>query len=109
MTVREVAVLGGGNGALTTAGDMALAGFKVRMWTAFPEELGEIYKTKTIKMRGLGRQGAAKIQMVTRDIGEALSGADVICSFSPAFSQALSAQFETLIHTGVLRRLAGLG
>jgi opine dehydrogenase len=92
MIVKEVAVLGGGNGALTTAGDMALAGFKVRMWTAFPEELGEIYKTKTIKMRGLGRTGDAKIQMVTRDIGEAVSGADIIVSPSPAFSQAAVAE-----------------
>ena len=92
MTVKQVAVLGGGNGALTTAGDMALAGFKVRLWTAFPEELGEIYETKTIKMRGLGRQGPAKIETVTRDIGEAVSGADVICSPSPAFSQAAVAE-----------------
>lgn len=92
MAVKQIAVLGGGNGALTTAGDMALAGFEVRMWTAFPEEFGEIYKTKTIKMTGLGRQGAARIQMVTRDIGEAVSGADVICSPSPAFSQAAIAE-----------------
>ena len=87
MTVKEVTVIGGGNGALTTAADMALAGFRVRMWTAFPEECGEIYKTKTIKMRGLGRQGAAKIQVVTKDLGEAVRDADVICSPSPAFSQ----------------------
>jgi len=92
MTVKEVAVIGGGNGALTTAGDMALAGFKVRMWTAFPEEYGEIYKTKTIKMGGLGRQGAARIQVVTKDLGEAISGADIICSPSPAFSQADAAK-----------------
>lgn len=88
MTVKEVAVIGGGNGALTTAADMALGGFRVRMWTAFPEEYGKIYKTKTIKMRGLGRQGAAKIPVVTKDLGEAVRGADVICSPSPAFSQA---------------------
>jgi hypothetical protein len=36
MAIKEIAVLGGGNGAFTTAGDMALAGFNVRMWTAFP-------------------------------------------------------------------------
>jgi opine dehydrogenase len=92
MTVKEVAVLGGGNGALTTAGDMALAGFRVRMWTAFPEELGEIYKTKTVKMSGLGRTGPAKIQMVTRDVGKAVGGADIIFLPSPAFSQAALAE-----------------
>lgn len=92
MAVKQVAVLGGGNGALTTAGDLALAGFNVRMWTAFPEEIDEIYKTGTIKMTGLGRQGEAKLQAVTRDLGEAVSGADVICSPSPAFSQPAIAE-----------------
>ncbi len=87
MAVKEVAVLGGGNGALTTAGDMALAGFNVRMWTAFPEELEQIYNTKTVKIKGLGRQGDARIQTVTRDIEDAITGADLICSPSPAFSQ----------------------
>ena len=92
MSVKEIAVLGGGNGALTTAADMTLAGFNVRMWTAFPEEFGEIYETKTVKMRGLGRQGDARIHVVTRDIGEAVSGADVIISPSPAFSQGAIAE-----------------
>ena len=38
MPVKNIAVLGGGNGAFTMAGDMALAGYHVRMWTAFPQE-----------------------------------------------------------------------
>jgi opine dehydrogenase len=87
MTVKEIAVIGGGNGALTTAGDMALAGFNVRMWTVFPEEYGDLYETHTLKLRGLGRTGEARIDTVTRDLGEAVSGADVICSPSPAFAQ----------------------
>ncbi|MFP4036790.1 MAG: NAD/NADP octopine/nopaline dehydrogenase family protein [Desulfobacteraceae bacterium] len=60
MTVKEIAVIGGGNGALTTAGDMALAGFNVRMWTVFPEEYGDLYETHTLKLRGLGRTGEAR-------------------------------------------------
>jgi hypothetical protein len=38
MPVREIVVIGGRGGVLTTAEDMALAGFNVRMWTAFPQE-----------------------------------------------------------------------
>jgi opine dehydrogenase len=87
MPVKEVAVIGGGNGALTTAGDMALAGYNVRLWTAFPEELGKVYETKTVKVRGAGRQGNARISLVTRHLGEAVKGADVIVSPSPAFAQ----------------------
>ena len=87
MRVEEIAVIGGGNGALTTAGDLALAGFRVRLWTAFPEELEKIYETKTVKLRGLGRQGKASITLVTKDLAEAVKGAEVIISFSPAFAQ----------------------
>ena len=101
MTVKEVAVIGGGNGALTTAGDMALAGYNVRMWTAFPEEYGELYETKTIKMKGLGRQGAARIDVVTKDVEEALKGAEVIFSPSPAFSQTDVAKvLAPYVHNG---------
>ncbi len=87
MTVKEIAVIGGGSGALTTAGDMALAGFNVRMWTAFPREYEKIYESKIVKLKGLGRTGDAAIPVVTRDLKEALQGAEVICSPSPAFAQ----------------------
>ncbi len=87
MPVKEIAVIGGGNGALTTAGDMTLAGFNVRMWTAFPEEYGDLYETHTVRLKGLGRTGDVRIATVTRDLEEAVSGADVICSPSPAFAQ----------------------
>ena len=87
MSIEEVAVLGGGNGSLTMAGDLSLAGFNIRMWTAFPEEFEKIYETKTVKLKGLGRQGDAKIDLVTKDLSEAVRGAQVICFPIPAFSQ----------------------
>ena len=87
MTIKQIAVLGGGNGAFTAAGDMALAGYHVRMWTAFPEEFERLYNTKRIKMEGIGRTGEAKIASVTKDLGEAVRGAEVIISMSPAFAQ----------------------
>jgi len=92
MAVKQIAVIGGGNGALTAAGDMSLAGFKVRMWSAIPEELDRIFDTHTIKVRGVGRTGEAKIDLVTRDLGEAMQGAEVILSMSPAFTQEVLAK-----------------
>jgi opine dehydrogenase len=87
MAIKEIAVLGGGNGSLTMAGDMSLAGYNVRMWTAFPQEFETLYETKTVKLKGLGRQGAAEIDLVTKDLGEAMRGAQVICCPTPAFAQ----------------------
>lgn len=92
MSIQEIAVLGGGNGAITTAGDMALAGFNVRMWTAFAQEYGPLYETRRIRLTGLGRQGEARIKRVTRDLGEAVRGAQIIFSPSPAFAQEDVAQ-----------------
>ncbi|MBW2514420.1 MAG: glycerol-3-phosphate dehydrogenase, partial [Deltaproteobacteria bacterium] len=87
MPIKDIAVIGGGNGSLTMAGDMALAGFKVRMWTAFPEEFEKLYASRTLKLRGRGRTGDAAIDLVTRDLGEAVHGSQVICCPTPAFSQ----------------------
>ena len=87
MSIRKIAVIGGGNAAITTAGELALAGFSVRMWTAFPRELEWVYTTKKITIRGLGSQGDALIDVVTKDLSEAVRGADVIISPNPAFSQ----------------------
>jgi len=56
MNIKEIAVLGGGNGSLTIAGDMSLAGYNIRMWTAFPQEFEALYKTKTVKLKGRGRK-----------------------------------------------------
>jgi len=87
MAIRGVAVLGGGNGSFTIAGDLSLAGYRVRMWSAFPEEFEKLFETKTIELRGLGRQGNARIDLVTEDLGEAVKGADIILSPIPAFTQ----------------------
>jgi opine dehydrogenase len=87
MPINKIAVIGGGNGAITTAGDMTLAGYSVSMWTAFPEEFGPLYETKNVCLKGLGRTGDVEVDLVTRDIGKAIQGAQVICSPSPAFAQ----------------------
>ena len=87
MAIKEIAVLGGGNGSLTMAGDLSLAGYNVRMWTAFPKEFETLYKTKIVKLKGFGRQGDAKIKLVTKNLDEAISGSQVICCPTPAFAQ----------------------
>jgi opine dehydrogenase len=87
MAIKEIAVLGGGNGSFTVAGDLSLAGYRIRMWTAFPQEFEKLFETKTIELKGLGRQGKATIDLVTEDPGEAVKGADIIFSPIPAFTQ----------------------
>ncbi len=57
------------------------------MWTAFPREFEKLFETETITLRGLGRQGSAHINLVTKDVAEAVRGTDIVFSPIPAFTQ----------------------
>jgi opine dehydrogenase len=84
---KKVAILGGGNGAFAMASDLALQGYEVRMWSRHLDELKEIKKTGTITVSGPLIQGKAKISLITSEIEKAISGVDLICSPTPAFTQ----------------------
>lgn len=52
MSGLKVAVVGGGNGSYTMAGDFALAGHRVRMWPGAREKHAELYRKETIFLEG---------------------------------------------------------
>ncbi|MBI9084313.1 MAG: hypothetical protein JEZ11_11995 [Desulfobacterales bacterium] len=57
MNALKVAVVDGGNGSYTVAGDVALTGHAVRMWPGARDQHAELYQTQTITVEGLGRTG----------------------------------------------------
>ena len=63
---KNIAILGGGNGAHTMAGDLALRGYGVRMWEdpAFIGRLSVLRDTLTIRCTG-EVSGNGKIEMLT--------------------------------------------
>jgi len=65
----NVAVLGGSHGAFATAADLALAGHRVRLWRRRPEDLGAL--AKGITLTADQRQGPARLDKTTADLGEA--------------------------------------
>jgi len=83
-----VAVVGGGNGSYTMAGDFALAGHRVRMWPGTKDKHGELYRQGTIILEGMGRTGEARLELVSENPAEVISEADVILCTDPANSQA---------------------
>jgi opine dehydrogenase len=83
----ELAVVGGGNGSYTMAGDFALAGHKVRMWPGSKDKHAELYRKETIFLEGMGRTGEARLECVSDDPGEVVRGADVVLCTDPAHSQ----------------------
>jgi len=78
----KLAVLGGGNGSLTTAADMALAGHRVRLWRRSQADVGPL--TGGITLTAEQRQGKAQLDLVTADITAALEGAEVVIAPVPA-------------------------
>jgi opine dehydrogenase len=89
----RIAVLGGGNGAFITAADLKLRGHRVSIFEVpeFAKNIEGILESKSIELQIVGdpglEGGLAKLDMVTMDAKEALSGADVVLIVLPAFGQ----------------------
>ncbi len=90
----RVAVLGGGNGALTLAADLTLAGHRVNLFELpeFWDALTPVRETGRIELAGVGRCGTANLEMVTCDIQEALASATIVLVSVPAFGAARMAE-----------------
>lgn len=91
----NIAVLGGSNGSLAAAADLALAGHRVRLWRRRAEDAAAV--AKGITLTAEGRQGAARLDRATADLAEAVRDADVVLALLPATT-----------HEDLGRRLAGL-
>ncbi|MGD1974991.1 MAG: NAD/NADP octopine/nopaline dehydrogenase family protein [Desulfobacterales bacterium] len=88
MSNLTIAVIGGGSGSYTMAGDFVLAGHRVRMWPGARQKHAELFRGGTIFLEGLGRTGEARLELVSDDPGEVVQGADVVVCTDPAPSQA---------------------
>jgi opine dehydrogenase len=80
----RVAVLGGGNGAYATAADLTLAGHQVRLWRRRAEDLAPVRAAGGLSLTADERQGLARLDGLTADLGEALAGAEVVIVPLPA-------------------------
>lgn len=95
-TKDRIAIIGGGNGAITMAAELTLRGWYVRLWEfeALRERtLGPIELEGGIHLKGRAT-GFAKLtrDQLPVDIGDALEGADVVMVIVPAFAHALAAE-----------------
>lgn len=102
MAKMRIAVLGGGNGAHTMAGDLALRGYGVRMYEQrqFIGRLGLLRQTLTIHCAGVV-SGDAKIDMLTDNIEDAIDGAKYIAVVTPSFAhEEIARQLKGKIRKG---------
>lgn len=99
MTIREVAVLGAGNGGCAAAADLGRRGYRVRLYNRSPERLAPIVEHGGLDMEGAAGEGFVPIDVVTIDLREAVRGADLVMltvpiSTHPFFAQGLAPLLE---------------
>ena len=84
----EIAVLGGGNGSTAAAVDLTEQGHRVRFWRR-DAQAQEALKARdnTLVLKDFQGERPIRIDLVTADIGEAVSGAELIVCPTPATAQ----------------------
>lgn len=87
MTVKNITIIGIGNGALAAAADLSLRGFNVTLYanSKYEEKLKPIRENKSITLTGVGINGEAKLKCVTSNLDEALENVDLIMPVIPAY------------------------
>lgn len=85
----KIAVLGGGNGSFAAAGDFTLAGHDVRLWRRDAEAVADLTAAgSVVTVKDHAGRHDATLALATTDIGEAVTGAELILCPAPAFAQA---------------------
>jgi opine dehydrogenase len=85
----RIAVLGGGNGSFAAAGDFALARHDVRLWRRDAAAVAAHRAADgMVIVKDFRGRHEAKLSLVTRDIGEAADGAELILCPAPATAQS---------------------
>jgi opine dehydrogenase len=84
---RRIAVIGGGNGALTVAGAAALDGHRVRLWDRFLDRHPKLLATGEITLTG-AIEGTAQIDRPRDDLAWTIEDADLIEVTVPGFALA---------------------
>ena len=84
----RIAVLGGGNGSFAAAGDLALTGHEVRLWRRDRAAVkAHNAAGGTIIVKDFRGRREAKPAVITDDIGEGVSSAELIICPAPATAQ----------------------
>jgi opine dehydrogenase len=85
----QIAVLGGGNGSLAAAGDLALGGHEVRLWRRNHAAIAAHRAAGgTIILKDFRGRHEARLVLVTTDIAKAVDGASLILCPTPATAHA---------------------
>jgi len=83
----KIAVLGGGHGSYAAAADLSEQGHEVRLWRRDATALKPVLETGTLTLTDIQGSRAISVAKATADMGEALSGAQLVLIPTPATAQ----------------------
>jgi opine dehydrogenase len=97
--VRDVAVLGAGNGGCAAAADLGMRGYAVRLYNRSPGRISAIAELGGLNLTGAAGEGFVPLPVVTTDLAEAVHGADLVMlavpiSTHPFFAEGLATLLE---------------
>ena len=73
MPIREVAIIGAGNGGCAAAADLTLRGFNVRLYGRRPRAIAPIRERGAIELSGVLGEHVVPVAQVTNDAGAAIA------------------------------------
>jgi opine dehydrogenase len=93
-TKPKFTVIGAGHGGKAMAAHLAILGFPVALYNRTPDHIAALASRGGIELESFegGPRGFGELNLVTSDIQEALSGADVIMVVVPSSAHAVIAQ-----------------
>jgi opine dehydrogenase len=90
--IREIAIIGAGNGGCAGAADLTLRGFDVRLYGRTPSTVAPIIELGSIAVTGVLGDHTVPIAKVTSDAGEAIRGADLVIMMGPTHAHRAMAE-----------------
>lgn len=84
MAIRNIAILGAGNGGCAAAADLTLRGCEVRLYSRLERTLQPLLERGGIEIVESGKQSFARPQLMTSKMSEAVSGAELIMIAVPS-------------------------
>lgn len=91
MNATRIAVIGAGHGGTSMAAHLAKMGAEVNLYDLFPEYISGIQKMGGINLEGVCGSGFVRLNKVTEDLKEALTGVELIMVVTPSFTHRLFA------------------
>jgi len=90
--MKRVAILGAGNAGQAAAAHMTQMGLEVRLYNRWENEIEAIKKQGGIQLEGVLGSGFHRISLITKNLKEAMDGADLLWVATPAVAHEFLAK-----------------